>query len=80
MYDYFESINDLRLYAYFESMIQLVALMCLNRNYKGIKILVDLYPCDFSIDCFLNSNIKPTMRANFAKLLNALHIDKSPLE
>jgi hypothetical protein len=54
--------------------------MCLNRNYKGIKILVDLYPCDFAIECFLNPKIKPMMRANFAKLLNSLHIDKSPLE
>lgn len=80
MYDYFVQINEMRLYSYFESSIQLTALMCLNRNYKGIKILVDLYPCDFAIESFLNPNIKPTMRANFAKLLNSLHIDKSPLE
>ena len=80
MYDYFNSKKDLRLYAYFESLIKLISLMCLNRNYKGIKILVDLYPCDFCINCFLNPNIKPILRANFGKLLNSLHIDKSPLE
>jgi len=31
--------SDLRMYNYFESMINLVSLMCLSRNYKGINEL-----------------------------------------
>ena len=80
MYDYFNGINDLTLYNYFESMITLVSLMCLERNYNGINILVEIFPIQFVIDCFLNPKLKPTMRANLAKLAISLHIDKSPLE
>ena len=68
------------MYNYFESMINLVSLMCLQRNYKGINLLDSMYPLDFAIDCFLNTNIPYKMRANFAKMLVSLHIDKDPLE
>ena len=44
MYDYFKGINDMTLYNYFESMITLVSLMCLERNYNGINILVNIFP------------------------------------
>lgn len=77
---YFEERNDLRLYNYFESMVHLVSLMCLQRNYKGINIIVKMYPIDFSIDCFLNPNIPEKLRANLAKILISVHIDKEPLE
>lgn len=54
--------------------------MCLNKNYKGIIPLSEQYPLDFTIDCFLNEKISYKMRANFAKLLMTLHIEKDPLE
>lgn len=73
-------MREERLYHYFVAMIELVALMSLSRNMAGINILQDIYKIDFVIDCFLNEKIGYTLRSNFAKLLNCLHIDKDPLE
>lgn len=80
MYSYFKSIKNMRIYNYFQSMIELISLMCLQRNYKGIHTLEKLYTLDFTMDCFLNENIQYLMRANLAKLLITLHIDKDPIE
>ena len=80
MYQFFKERNDLTLYNYFESMCKLVSLMCLQRNYKGIQVLEKIYTLDFSIDCFLNENVPKLLRANLAKILITLHIDKDPLE
>lgn len=75
-----ESLNEIRLYTYFESMINLISVMCLQRNYAGINDLEGQYSLDFTIDCFMNPKISYTMRANFAKMLLSLHLDKDPLE
>ena len=37
--DYFTENNDIRLYNYFESLVKLMSLMCLGRNYLGIRAL-----------------------------------------
>ena len=60
MEEYFkkEMKGDLRLYNYFQSMIELVSLMCLMRNYKGILPLAEMYPLDFTIDCFLKTSAR----------------------
>jgi len=39
-----------------------------------------MYTINFTIDCFLNSNLPYLLRANLAKILITLHIDKDPLE
>mmetsp|Transcript_11849 Transcript_11849/g.18262 ORF Transcript_11849/g.18262 Transcript_11849/m.18262 type:complete len:185 (+) Transcript_11849:100-654(+) len=80
MEKYFKEKDNMRIYNYFESMINLISLMCLQRNYKGINELEISYSIDFSIDCFLNTKISYKMRSNFAKMLISLHIDKDPLE
>mmetsp|Transcript_11845 Transcript_11845/g.18234 ORF Transcript_11845/g.18234 Transcript_11845/m.18234 type:complete len:401 (-) Transcript_11845:5665-6867(-) len=72
--------DDLRLYNYFESMCNLVSLMCLSRNYKGIKPLELMYSLDFTIDNFLNQKVPDKLRSNLAKILICVHIDKDPLE
>ena len=73
-------MGDMRLLNYFDSMINLVSLMSLGRNYRGINELVHIYSLSFTIDCFLNPNISYKMRSNFARLLITVHIDKDPLE
>lgn len=60
--------------------MNLVSLMCLQRNYAGINDLQDFYKLDFCVDCFLNENIPFRLRANLAKVLISVHIDKDPLE
>lgn len=80
LYDLFKEKKDLRLYEYFEALINLMAAICMERNYKCIKILTDFYKPEFVIDCTLNPKLQHSLRAKFAKLLVALHMDKDPLE
>lgn len=80
LFSHFEEKNDMRIYNYFQALIRLSASMCLDRNYKCIKELMKIYKIDQVIHSVLNANIENSMRANFAKLLINLHIDKDPLE
>lgn len=80
MYAYFLEKKDLRLYNYFQSLIDLMASICMERNYKCINQLVNIYSLDMVISCTLNDNIPYAMRARFARLLITLHMDKDPLE
>ena len=57
MYSFFEEREDFTLYSYFDSLCNLISLMCLSRNYKGIMLLEDLYPLDFTLDCFFNTKL-----------------------
>jgi len=68
------------LYNYFYQMINMLSLMCLERNHSGISEIQYLYSLDFTIDCFLNEKISYGIRANLSKLLISAHIDKDPLE
>lgn len=52
----------------------------MERNYKCINQLVNIYTLDMVIDCTLDDNIPYAMRARFARLLITLHMDKDPLE
>lgn len=61
-------------------MINLVSLMCQERNYPGIEPCKDRYNLDFLLESFLNENISYPLRTNLAKALDAVHIDKKPLE
>lgn len=68
------------MYNYFLSLISLSASICHQRNYKGVKALEQIYPLDVVIDCTLDSNLENKLRAQFARLLISLHMDKDPLE
>jgi len=80
LFDYLKSVDDESLYSYFKSTINLVSLMCQQRNYRGIEVCVDMYKLEFVIECFLNEKIEFPLRSNFAKTLVAVHIDKDPLK
>ena len=58
----------------------MMASICMVRNYKCIKVLVDIYTIDMVIDCTLDESLKEALRARFARLLITLHLDKDPLE
>ena len=75
-----EDIRDDRLYKYFVTMINLVSLMCQERNYPGITGCEDKYTLDFLLESFLKEEITYSLRSNFARALNAIHIDQKPLE
>jgi hypothetical protein len=57
-----------------------MASICMERNYKCINKLVDIYSLDLVINCTLNNNLQYALRARFARLLITLHMDKDPLE
>jgi hypothetical protein len=80
LFDYYREKKDLRLYNYFESLIDMLAAICMERNYKCIQVLEGLYTLDMVIDCTLNPKIPYSLRARFSRLLITLHMDKDPLE
>lgn len=88
MEEYFQKFFDpslKSLESYFKSMIELISLMCLSRNYAGINTLEDensefYYSLEFNIDYFMSKKVSLDLRANLAKMLVSLHIDKDPLE
>lgn len=61
-------------------MCELISLMCIQRNYKGIFALETMYTIDFALDCFMNPSIPCKLRSNMGKILVSLHIDKEPYE
>lgn len=68
------------MYNYFQALINLMAHICMERNYKGINALTSIYTLDMVIDCTLSDKLPYAMRARFARLLMSLHMDKDPLE
>ena len=73
---YFTEKRDERLYNYFESQSKLMALMCMDRNYKGINVLCNTVSLDFALDSFLNSKIPKILRSNIARCLLYMQIDR----
>ena len=57
-----------------------MAAICMERNYKCIRQLEDIYPLKVVIYCALSEKIEFALRARFARLLITLHMDKDPLE
>jgi len=80
MYDSYSEKGEMRLYGYFENIINLASLMCLSRNYAGINQMVNIYTIDFVMHAFLSPKVKDKFRSYFGRLLLSLHIDKDPLE
>ena len=80
LHGYFTQKKDMILYNYFQSMINMLSIMCLNRNLSGYSKIQYLYSLDFIVDSFLNEKISYGIRANLGKLLLTAHIDKDPLE
>jgi hypothetical protein len=70
----------MRLYNYFRALINLCAAICMQRSYKCIKALENVYKLDMVIDCTMNEKLPYTLRSCFAQLLINLHMDKDPLE
>ena len=80
IHDHFGEKNDMRLYNYFQSLINLCASISMQRNYKCIQALQSVYTLDMVIDCTLNEALPYALRACFARLLIRVHMDKDPLE
>ena len=80
LYNFYLEKGDLRLYSYFQALIQLSASICYMRNYISIRDLENVFTLDLVIDCVLNEKINAPLRASFANLLITLHLDKDPLE
>lgn len=80
MYTWYSENDWMRLYAYFENIINLSSLMCLSRNYAGILKMKDIYQQDFVMHTFLDNSVTDKLRSYFGKLLLSLHIDKDPME
>ena len=80
MYSTYQEKGDMRLYNYFKALIKMSASICFMRNYKSIQALLEVFTIDQVIDCVLNDDMPPPLRAAFCQLLITLHLDKDPLE
>ena len=57
LHDYFLEKGEERMYFYFESLVNLLSLMCLGRNNLGIRALQEPYSLDWCLDTFLNEKV-----------------------
>jgi hypothetical protein len=75
-----EAKGQQRLYAYFETMMELISLFCLSRNFPSIRAVEKLYKLDMAVACFLNEKIAPKLRSNFAKVIIHAYVNRDPYE
>ena len=68
------------MFAYFERMIEILSIMCMNRNFPATKAICKLYSLDFAFQNLLDENIPPMLRANLTALLLHTYIDRDPYE
>ena len=75
-----EKNDDLRLYDYYLSYLDLVTLSWFDRSYKGINIFEPLFPFDITFGWAKDESLPYEIRSRFTDILLSLHVDKQPLE
>ena len=65
-------------YNYFLSFVNLLADLCLNRNYIAMDKLATIYPYDLCFEIISDPYIGPALREGFARLIKTLWIDRFP--
>eukprot|EP00941_MAST-03F_sp_MAST-3F-sp1_P002831 g2831.t1 len=67
-----------QVYQYFIYQIELLATLCLDRNYIGIEGFEKLLPFDLTLLALTDPSLPMKLRAAFVKLLQHLWIDRAP--
>ena len=63
---------------YMLAELQLVADLCLDRNYVSINVLEDCFPYDMLLTILLNESVAPHFKAAICRILRCLWIDREP--
>jgi len=72
--------DNFRIFNYYVSMLDLSGELCLQRNYKGIKILEKIFSIDLCINMLRSSELPLIIWAKMAKLILHLYCDREPME
>ena len=75
-----EKNDDLRLYDYYLSYLDLVTLSWFDRSYKGINAFDPIFPFDITFGWAKDESLPYEIRSRFTDILLSLHVDKQPLE
>lgn len=74
------AMNNGQTYQYFLAYLDLVANLCFQRNYKGIKALEQTVSFEIIFGCIQSKKLPYAMRGKFVDLILRLYIDKDPRE
>ena len=66
------------IHEYFETMLSLLAELCVSRNYKSIRIVRQLAPRDTLFRCLSSPRLSQRVRALFTRLLMVVYVDVQP--
>ena len=78
--NYSEVDNNSRLYKYYISFIDLMAEMCLQRNYRAINNLSNSYSLIAIYKAIVHPRLENQLKSKFLKLLYNMYIDKEPFD
>ena len=75
-----EKNDELRLYNYYLSYLDLVSLWWFDRSYKGINAFEPIFPFEITFGWAKDESLPYEIRSRFTDILLACHVDKQPLE
>jgi hypothetical protein len=75
----YSSQNDnSRIYKYCSAFIDLASEMCLDRNHRALKYLVDIYSLDIIYRGIIHSGLDDHIKSRFVRLMSNMYINKDP--
>lgn len=78
--DYSQSRDNGRIYKYFKSLVDLAANLNIGRNSTAYSQLNTIFAFDPVFQIIYDSSLHYDLRSCFLKLINAMHLDREPLE
>ena len=78
--DFSKGRDDKRIYKYFKSIVDLSANLNIGRNSHAYQQLQNIYAFDPVFQIIYDGALPFDMRSCFLKLMNAMHLDREPLE
>ena len=78
--DYSMTRDNGRIYKYFKSLVDLSANLNIGRNQHAYQQLNTVYAFDPVFQIVCDNTLPYDLRSYFLKLMNAMHLDREPLE
>ena len=72
--------DNLRIYKYCSSFIDLASEMCLDRNHRALKYLVSIYSLDTIYRAIVHPGLDDHIKSRFVRLMNNMYINKDPYD
>ncbi len=78
--DFSKSRDNGRIFKYFKSLVDLGANLNIGRNQVALQQLANVYSFDPVFQIIYDQQMTFDLRSCFLKLMNAMHLDREPLE